>query len=146
MDWTTSYRGWIAIHSGRDTSDLSHAWERYIKAVNGMRDDERPEYPNLWPLGRIVAIARVVGTFKITGPVYGTYDGMGKIQWDPSHSSFIEARNYQLGGFRRGRHVWQLRDAVKVKPEIEMSGALGLWKVPAPARRRLEKFIPGIAI
>lgn len=107
----TGYRGVIAIHASRSKPSrrikFDPATALEIDAVLGHDWDALP-------LGKIIAVTRIVGCQPTPGPAEA-------------------ATEYEFGDYGLDRFVWSLEKPILVlDPPIPARGMLGIWETPWP--------------
>lgn len=105
-NWTTDYRGPIAIHASKKIGDDALAWlDRSIPAKRVLASELG------LPTGVIVAIANLTDIIESTGvvPVGGSQ------------------HEIEFGDFTAGRFLWKLSGVRRVHFTKIVSGSLGLW-------------------
>ncbi len=132
--WTTTYRGPLAIHAAKTFP----TWARGLcvpgpgfarspfydalraAGVRGpVRDRRRCSTGDL-PLGKIIAVCRLVDVRRITSP-----EALG-CPLGPDEFAF--------GDFTPGRYAWLLDQVTPLDPPVPARGAQGLWAWrPGPA-------------
>jgi activating signal cointegrator 1 len=122
--WGTPYRGTIAIHASKNGR---HAGEvvRLFREAGLCRDrdasgpdDELDRFSQAlgeWPLGKIVAVARLYKVERMTPELIAAQTRL--------ESTF--------GDWRPGRFAWSLGNVWKLKEPIPWRGSLGLRDLPA---------------
>lgn len=111
--WPTSYRGPIAIHSGKNPK---HAREFYEDDPEWWEELGLPALDAL-PYGCVVATARLTHCIRFERGVMTT------INQSPEFSSWETS----LGDFTVGRYGWVLTDVVALPEPIPARGMQGLW-------------------
>ena len=135
--WAPSYRGPLAIHAAKSLRPIG-GWTGLASLL-----EEDPFYgaihvlvgaaPNTFsgadladmlPLGKIVAVTRLVGCYK-TPIKAGTFCLMPTGQQLPPDEP---ERSY--GNYAPDRRVWLLNDIRAITHPVNCSGSRGLWNVP----------------
>ncbi len=111
-DWSTSYRGLLAIHAARRpcTTDLQY-----------LVRDQAEQLPNPLPLGVVVCLARLVDVLPTA-----------QVSAEPG---FLDSLEYRLGDYTPGRYAWKLEVMQVYDPPIPASGSQGLWNWTPPIAR-----------
>lgn len=115
----------IAIHSGLKFSDEAVGAIDGIAAPTYEVGQFAPTHERLWPGGRIVGTARIVGWAKDRGNP--TWVGV-----DPD-VAFAAIHSPWYGG----PFGWILRDAKALAEPVPCRGGQGLWTVPAEVEARV---------
>lgn len=109
--WTTSYRGWLAIHAGAHKPETTlFQREPFNTALRGALAH------GPLPCGVVVAIARVAEVIPISSELVATLT--------PNEIAF--------GDFGPNRWAWRLREVHALEHPVPAHGALGLWKWEPP--------------
>ena len=110
-NWTTMYRGWLAIHVGRKWDRDGHRFANH-PAVNTELLRILPEigWP-AFPLSAIVAVGRIAGVI-------------------PTERFRTPTDQALWGDYGPGRYVWILSDVQRLRAPIDCPGKQGLWDVP----------------
>lgn len=123
-DWSTGYRGPLAIHAAKGYPDHAKAL-CFEEPFRGALAAAGLDGPWALPKGAIVAVATLKHCIHIPqmGPTTGIpYD-------DPLEMAF--------GDYSDGRDMWFLEDVRALPEPIPCRGALGLWIVPPEIVARL---------
>ena len=107
--WPAVYRGPILIHAGKSRECIEPAFIAELFAKAGIDGAVRPTDPYPWPLGMVVARARLVDCVS-TGRV-----------------GAISPKERALGDYSEGRFAFRLDDVVPLLEPVPAKGALGLW-------------------
>lgn len=118
--WGTSYRGAIAIHaskSNREAGKIVHLFrEAGLVGEPGANDelDQFSQKVGDWPLGKIVAVARLYHVEEMTPELIAA-----QTRWEAT-----------FGDWRPGRFAWSLGNIQRLKEPIPWKGSLGLRDLP----------------
>lgn len=115
--WSTSFRGVIAIHASKGFPK----WAREFASM----ELTLGRLPARLPLGAIVAVARIVGVFRVE-----------------EVAPQVSAIERLYGDYSAGRYAWQLGDVRALIEPVACVGALSLWTVPTEVESRLEYAAP----
>src|SRR5215510_1819515 len=107
-EWTTSYRGWLAIHASKKTITKPY-YQEFLDIYSEMGGDisQVPARQDM-PLGAIIGVTRVIGCVK-------------------RHTS----------PWFEGTWGWVLEDPIALPKPIAINGQTGLWGVPETERQKL---------
>jgi hypothetical protein len=111
--WSTSYRGWLAIHAAkgfpRDCRAL--CYQQPFAAHLAHAGYNTPED---LPRGQVLAVVNLT-------------DCVSTNRWQPASS--VE---YDFGNYGPHRYAWQLETVRQLKTPIDARGALSIWTLPQP--------------
>lgn len=115
-DWTTSYRGLLAIHAAMRESD--------DRVLNYLTPEQRSQLPGVMPRGAMLCIVRLVDIVP-TGIL--TVD-----------ETFEDSLEFSLGDYSPGRFAWKLELVQVFEQPIPAVGKQGLfnWPVPEEAKAK----------
>ena len=119
--WQTEYRGPLAIHAARTTTDIwSYRFKLLDAGVIASHDepDDFPKEDKDWPLGCIVAVCRLadcIPTDKVT----------------PTRMERA------LGDYSPKRYAWILEDIKAVRP-LPCTGRQGIRDLPPEIETKIE--------
>ncbi len=106
--WHTNYRGTLAIHAGKATSELYLAGEwpaaKYLWRFGFRRLQ--------FPVGEVIATCNLVDVFEFT-----------EENWKSTSLA-----NRHLGDCSPGRYGWRLKDIVELDKPIAATGKQRLWE------------------
>jgi hypothetical protein len=131
--WSTSERGWVAIHAAKVIPDWlgDWAWDEPVRqALN--RAGIRSGFRDL-PAGAIVALARLAAC--ISTPVAGErkrYFAGAEIRALPP-----DGDEALFGDEAPGRYAWVFTTVHALPEPVPWRGMQGLWPVPEDLERRL---------
>lgn len=129
--WSTNHRGPLAIHAAKKwTRELrEQSLERPFREVlwPGVEQPERLGYPDVLPLGAILAVAELYHCGEIVAfgelgrhrPVRGLLD-----------PAALSAQEEAFGNYEAGRFAWGLEKVRRLAEPIPYRGAQGLFEVP----------------
>lgn len=124
--WQIGYRGLLAIHATKVFQFSGSA--TYYDSTLGplMREALRPLYSDYktLPLGAIVAVADLVGCFRISRSTTYTLPGPAR------ETMSLGVDELAFGDYTPGRFGWVLGDVQRLSEPIPCRGARGLWAVP----------------
>lgn len=130
-DWTTGYRGPLAIHASKafpgDCRALCNE-EPFFRALNPLNGRRRYEDWYSLPLGAIVAVVWLDGIIRCPTDQPGIVCGYQFPPPEPEAS---------FGNYEPGRYAWRLDGVVALPVPITCRGALGLWTLPSEIEARL---------
>lgn len=116
--WSTEYRGPLAIHAGKATSQLylhrEYPYTQYLA-----------DYRQRFPLGCVVAICNLVDVWEM--PNSG--------EWVLHR--VLSSTDMELGNSSHGRYGWRLEDIIAVDPPVEARGRQQLWNWDSPLQALL---------
>jgi activating signal cointegrator 1 len=116
--WNTVYTGPIAIHAAKGLSSVGGKRGLHdLCRTEPFRSVITEEMIHLMPLGRIVAVANIVGCFRSS-----TVDADLPIEPAEHERDF--------GDWHAGRYVYALDNVVELTHPRVARGQLGLWNVP----------------
>jgi hypothetical protein len=107
--WPAVYRGPILIHAGKSREWIEPIFIAELFAKAGIDGAVRPTDAYPWPLGMVVARARLADCVP-TGRV-----------------GAISAKERALGDYSEGRFAFILEDVAPLIEPVPAKGALGLW-------------------
>ncbi len=114
--WLTHYRGWLAIHAGKDFPRRCQSllWDDgpIVEALN------RP--PNELPRGAIVGVVTLLGCVK-------------------TDTACVSETERAFGNWGTGRYAWVFEDPFWLASPIPAKGSLGLWGVPAALEDEIQR-------
>lgn len=124
--WATPYRGLVAIHAAKETSDIEKAQGMLEEAWLGT--DALPPWDNpaAWPLGCVVAVGLLVDCV-LTVSIKGT----------------LSKRELAFGDYSAGRWAWVFEDLRPVFPVVPCKGMQALFTLPAAALATIAAQHPG---
>ncbi|MFI6603744.1 hypothetical protein ACIBHX_46575 [Nonomuraea sp. NPDC050536] len=111
--WTTSYRGWIAIHAGKTLVDDVGRAQQFIQERMGWRWRPHHARQSVRARGQVLALARLDAV--CAGPVEGCACPMDSA-W-----ATVGAFHWRFG-------AWQ-----HLRRPVATAGGLGLWNLPQAA-------------
>jgi len=118
--WGTPYRGAIAIHASKSNREAGKIVPLF-RAAGLMREagtnDELDQFTTNvgdWPLGKIVAVARLYHVEQMTPELIAA-----QTLWEST-----------FGDWRPGRFAWSLGNIQRLAEPIPWKGSLGLRDVP----------------
>jgi hypothetical protein len=126
--WRTEYRGPLAIHAAKafpgSAKDLcindpfrkALGWPDPVAGVTQEWLDEMARLTKALPLGKVVAVCKLVGCIHIT----------------PSFRFALNEQEEAFGNYDTGRYAWVLEDIEALTVPIPAKGALGLWDWKMP--------------
>lgn len=121
-DYPARYRGWVALHAGRNR-DFTHLCEeepfRSRLAVHGWRS--YPQLPAGLPFGQIVGVGRLKECWQVRDE---------KLHADFRSQPLPTPQEQQFGDFSPGRWAWEFNDVYLLPEPIPCRGAPHLWPVP----------------
>jgi len=145
-DWGTAYRGPIAIHATKrfpvlcrdlcDDEPFRSALARggYLRRVVSYNQADSWVDVRSIPLGAIVAVAKLVGCFRVTRST--TYAGPAREgSW---RVDLTVGGELDFGDYAPGRYAWVLASVRRLPQPVPCRGALGLWRVPADVVARID--------
>ena len=118
--WGTLYRGAIAIHaskSNREAGEIVHLFKEAGLSGKPDTNDELDQFCKKvgdWPLGKIVAVARLYHVEQMTPELIAA-----QTLWEST-----------FGLWRPGRFAWSLGNIQRIKEPIPWKGSLGLRDLP----------------
>jgi activating signal cointegrator 1 len=120
--WSTEYRGELLIHASASKKSCRHSYDvGLLFKTAGLEFPEGwPATASEYPLGRIVAVARLIDCAEMT-------------EANIARVSKIERA---FGDWRPKRFAWILA-TVRRTEQIPWKGALGLWDVPQELEARV---------
>lgn len=120
--WSTDYRGDLVIHasSGKKSCRHSYEVEKLFTAAGMPFPEGWPVKPQEYPLGRILAVGRLIDCAEMTPEMIARQSKM----------------ELAFGDWRPERFVWIIASLRRVE-QIPWKGSLGLWKVPPELESRL---------
>lgn len=122
--WSTSYRGPIAIHAGKNRDDCADAMagnDRLLRLLT--QHGVHPSAVNDVPFGAIVATATLVACARMLRDICPgdvSYVVGGDVR-------FPSAQERALGWWEPGRSAWVLDDVTPLDTPIPTRGYQGLW-------------------
>jgi activating signal cointegrator 1 len=133
---STSYRGPIAIHAGRDSCEARVALyaDPVLKVLNEARIHLGRDAREL-PTGVIVAVAELVSvepTELLTNRARGI--------------EALSPYEFEFGNYAPRRFGWLLTDVRRLQKPIPCQGALGVWTAPPDIGRRISAELQGARI
>jgi hypothetical protein len=140
-DWSTSYRGELAIHQTKGLGEFSSEAElwQHCRSEPFRTSLLAAGYGNLGqlPRGKIVAVVRVADCRPTRGSRPGS-NGPKYADWVHELAG-VGSCERAFGGYEPGRYGWLLA-GIKALPEpIECRGMPGLWNVPADVEARIRE-------
>lgn len=111
--WPTNYRGPLAIHAGKTirTEFMNLAWqEPFYSALKPLHGNVGGSPSIKYNLGCVIAIAQLVDCIEIQ---------LDNVPSGPER---------YFGDYTRGRYMWMLRDAQRLKTPIPAKGHQRLWE------------------
>lgn len=118
--WPTEYRGPLAIHAGKATSQLylqrEYPYTKYLA-----------DYRSPFPLGCIVAICNLVDVWKLGSPN----------AWTDKEHRLMAIADIDLGNVSHGRYGWRLDDIQELALPIGATGKQRLWNWESPLQEHL---------
>lgn len=120
--WSTSYRGWLAIHAAKTFSQWARdicLKEPYCSALAAGGDNGLIDLP----LGAIIA----VGNLHRVGIIGRQADGAVRVQ---GLELPVEGIELSFGDYTPGRYAWVFTNVRRLHQPVPFKGALGLWQVP----------------
>jgi activating signal cointegrator 1 len=121
--WSTTYRGWIAIHAAKKWSKDLQALCYRDPFLECLADLDLSRDKNL-PLGGFVAVARLVAV-----------DRTEVITFPKTREGF---RERSFGDYRTGRFAWRLEEITAIE-FLPAAGKQGLWTVEGNALDQLRE-------
>ena len=111
-DWTTHYRGLLAIHAAKRPV----VWREIEGNIEAALIRKGEKYNHL-PLGAVLCIVRLVDIVPVEDVVK-----LAESDWR------IKNEELDFGNYQPDRYAWKL-EMVKVSPEpVPVKGAQGLWE------------------
>lgn len=127
--WPTTYRGWIAIHSGKGTKYLrSSGWPG---TETMRRDPKATDFPEM-TFGAIVGMARLTECV-----LYEELRRAGHVKESLGALSREQVNDLSRHVHAEGPWCWVLEDAFQLERPIAVAGSQKLWDVPYDMGRRL---------
>jgi hypothetical protein len=125
--WTTSRRGWLAIHAAKAFPPEAHRFAetplvQATLAAAGYThrlEDRRMNHSWQLPLGHVIAIVRLTSIVRL-----------------PSADLQITEQERALGNYTDGRYAWIFAEVHPLPVSFPARGALGLWQLPVPVALR----------
>lgn len=112
-DWTTIYRGPLAIHAGLAFS-LDQGRLLVTQPWRGVLNKAGIHLPSQLPRGAIVAVCQLLDVVRAE-----------------TLAPTLEPNELIFGDFNAGRSAWQLADVRPLRQPIRTRGQPGLWDVTA---------------
>jgi hypothetical protein len=121
--WRTHYRGLVAIHASKsaDVVKVPRAIEFMFHEAGIPMPEGWPVKKEEYPLGRIIAVGRLVDCRRMTPELIQAQSRM----------------ELQFGDWRPGRWAWYFEEMRRTTDQIEWVGALSVWKVPPRLEARI---------
>lgn len=117
--WAHSWRGEIAIHAAKNTSALRDGTMTDLSAMtDGAFGEYLPGDPTLYPLGAVVAVARLVDCVPTS--IIDDHE-----RWRGLRSDINEI----YGNYMPGRFGWILENVRALREPFPLRGQQGLWTI-----------------
>ncbi|RJQ04850.1 MAG: 2-oxoglutarate dehydrogenase E1 [Bacillota bacterium] len=144
--WSTSYRGWLAIHAAKGFPAWARAlcleepFHSHLQRHLLPQADPKTSYlinpADGLPLGVIVAVTEVYDCRPTSRPMCGTFA--------EAWVNKLSEQEYAFGDYSRGRHGLFLRNTHRLPEPIPCKGALGLWRLPPDVEQRIREQLPAV--
>ena len=155
--WATSYRGPLAIHAAKGIGSVGGAMglmslcrtEPFRAALLAGGILGTP----LLPRGAIIATCELIDCVPTVHPgianepgkpwFTGAHKGVGQHYYEVPPPQ--DSNEFAFGDYSPGRFAWLLADVKLLPRPIPCKGALGLWRVDAPALAAIAEQIRAVA-
>ncbi len=145
-DWSTTYRGPIAIHAAKKWTQEQHdRWLEFADDFGPSRFPTLPEWKpprrrvaaDLPPLGCVVALATVTSCGQFTASGQSAVRPHGTIPLAWLNGELVAADDMLTGDCTPGRWGWKLDLVLRLDEPFPMKGMQGLWTPHADERAAL---------
>ena len=133
-NWSTAYRGWLAIHASKTWSDELAALcidDTFARVLVGAGITHTLDLPR----GAIVA----VGNLHKVGEILRRRDGAVMVR---GQELPITGDELDFGDYTAGRYGWVMTNVHPLPEPVPCRGALGLWGVPFDVERQIRRQLP----
>jgi hypothetical protein len=127
--WSTAYRGLIAIHAAKTKKALLDADDILERAGFDMSEHITTGGRNLWPLGKIVCVVRLVDCVK-TEAVRDS----------------LTRQERAMGDYSDGRFAWMTTDLLSLEPGIPFRGVQGLKPLSPEGVKAIRERLPKLVV
>jgi activating signal cointegrator 1 len=116
LRWPTQYRGTIAIHADRASSESGIDFLTVGLRMEGLEDEAIRVESEVYPLGAVIALADLTACYQITTDMV-------------EKTSVVERC---LGDHRPGMYAWRFSNVRPLEFPYPARGQEGLWQLEVP--------------
>lgn len=123
--WNTDYRGEIAIHAGRNASELTRYWRsiKDARAVKSLKHFD-PFFDELAAVTFDPSESRLLADIFPRGVILATAELIDIHRNEPPN---LTSRERLFGHYGAGRYAWEIANVKRLETPIPALGEQGLW-------------------